>query len=103
MATQRKSYKRDRKYYGPYVILSRIGNVSYALELPLTVRIHIVFHVSLLKNFHEGSDPVSTALLEDFCKLEDELCFEDGGDVAPNLPVRHPRQSPSAMKDFIVY
>jgi hypothetical protein len=39
------------KFFGPYQVTAKIGNVSYHLKLP---RIHDVFHVSLLKNF-EGA------------------------------------------------
>lgn len=46
-----KSYKLDHIYYGSYVILSRIGNVTYALELPLTACIHDVFQDPFSKKF----------------------------------------------------
>uniref|UniRef100_A0A8C5P708 Chromo domain-containing protein n=1 Tax=Leptobrachium leishanense TaxID=445787 RepID=A0A8C5P708_9ANUR len=37
------------RYIGPYKILRRLNPVSYALALPPHIRIHNVFHVSLLK------------------------------------------------------
>ena len=45
-----------RKYGGPFPILGRVGKVSYKVELPPRLKIHLVFHVSNLKPYHEDKE-----------------------------------------------
>ena len=43
--------KLAARYCGPFEVLSKIGHVSYDLALPTCIRVHNVFHVSLLKKY----------------------------------------------------
>ncbi|KAE8260696.1 hypothetical protein A4X09_0g7746 [Tilletia walkeri] len=55
--TTRPSKKLDFRRAGPFKILSKVGKVSYKLDLPSSMSgLHPVFHISLLEPYH---DPAS--------------------------------------------
>lgn len=52
------------KFIGPFTILERIGEVAYRLDLPETMLIHPVFHVSKLRLHKDGSDKFPSRIAE---------------------------------------
>ena len=60
--------KLQPRFYGPYKISKRIGEVAYELDLPASSRIHNVFHVSCLKKVVGQQVVVS----EELTPLDDE-------------------------------
>ena len=49
IATARPSSKLDVRRLGPFVISGPVGNFAYRLRLPPSMKIHPVFHFSLLE------------------------------------------------------
>lgn len=62
----RSSHKLARRFYGPFQIVERIGEVAYCLKLSDTVRIHNVFHVAKLKKFLGDPSVTHTPLPNEF-------------------------------------
>ena len=60
--SKRPVNKLTPKYFGPFTITDKIGEVAYKLQLPKRTKIHPVFHVSLLKRTN-GAEQATPELL----------------------------------------
>ena len=53
------------RYCGPFEILSRIGQVAYQLALPPNLRVHNVFHISILNKYvHDATHVVNWKVVQ---------------------------------------
>jgi hypothetical protein len=52
------------KFYGPYTILKRVGQVAYQLDFPSHSKLHPIFHVSFLKKVIGTKCQTQTNLLD---------------------------------------
>ena len=57
LPTKRPCAKLDYRRLGPFRIVEQVNNVAYRLELPASVRLHPVFHVSLLEPYEANTIP----------------------------------------------
>jgi hypothetical protein len=62
--TERASDKLDHKKLRPYKISKVVGRVNYKLQLPPQMRIHPVFHISLLEKAPPGAPPAPDIQIE---------------------------------------
>jgi hypothetical protein len=52
----RPTKKLSPKFIRPYIIIGKISSVAYKLELPSNMKIHPVFHISLLKKYNADEE-----------------------------------------------
>jgi hypothetical protein len=74
--TERQSKKLDWKRLGPFTVIERVGTQAYRLELPKTMKIHSVFHVTLLDPYQESSIPGRAQVPAPPVIIEDEVEYE---------------------------
>ncbi|KGN54394.2 hypothetical protein Csa_018899 [Cucumis sativus] len=73
-----------RRYEGPFSTIERVGKAAYRLELPPGLKIHNVFHMSMLKPFYEDKEDPSrgessrapTGMISDFNRKIKEILAE---------------------------
>lgn len=73
LTSRRPTKKLDKLWYGPYRIVKPVSTHAYQLELPPGMRVHNVFHVSLLRPSPEEYHPARTRVQPDPEIVDGEL------------------------------
>ena len=77
----RLTRKLSPKFIGPYTIINIISSTAYKLDLPNTLQIHPVFHVSVFKPYHadefgRNQPPPPPIIINDEAEYEVELILD---------------------------
>jgi hypothetical protein len=57
LKSRRPSDKLDYRRLGPFRVSKQVNEIAYRLDLPSSMKIHPVFHVSLLESYKESTIP----------------------------------------------
>ena len=69
------SKKFKSRFIGPYKVIKKISSQAYELSLPSSMKVHPVFHISLLKEFY--SSPSNIPLVDNIPAANDLIHGDD--------------------------
>ena len=99
--TKRSSKKLQPKYIEPYKVSEVILPVTYKLKLPDNLKIHPVFHISLLKKYYENTEEFPGRVVKPPPPIivKDQEEFE----VKKILDQRIHRKGRGSVKEYLVH
>ena len=72
----RPTRKLNKKYYGPYEVIEKVGPSAYQIKIPASWKIYNVFNEVLLKPYHK---PSFLCQINKERETEDQLDAENHG------------------------
>ena len=64
--------KLESRYRSLFVILEKIRTVAYEIAFPRSIKLHNVFHVSLLKRYvHDPRNIIEWNMIHANCRVDD--------------------------------
>jgi hypothetical protein len=97
------THKLLPKWVGPFKVQKHVNEVAYKLELPPSLKIHPVFHVSLLKPYQQGGrvqPPPVPEIIEGELEYEVETVMAHG-----DIQVRSKRnraRTPVQQRQYLI-
>jgi hypothetical protein len=76
LCTSHPTHKLHPKRFGPFVIMEKLSQVTYWLELPLTWQLYNAFHTALLSPYHEMEEHRTNYLIPAPELIKGELEWE---------------------------
>lgn len=114
--TKRPSDKLDWKKIGPFLIKRKISNINYELSLPDGMKIHPIFHISLLEKAPDDSALATRITIDNTTEYEVERILKARGNTKkreylikwkgyPNSentwePIKNLKNCSDLLKDF---
>ena len=71
--TKRPSKKLDYKNMGLFHIKKVIGNRAFRLELPLQMKVYLVYHIGLLEHYRDSKNPPKIQTVLEVEEIDREL------------------------------
>ena len=99
ISTVRPSSKLDVRRLGPFANIGQVGSSAFHLDLPLSMHIHPVFHVSLLEPHVENTFPGRVVAAPPAIQVDGFLEFE----VQSILDSRFKRNKLQYFVDWVGY
>jgi hypothetical protein len=76
LKTNRPCDKLDFRCLGPFLVVKQINDIAFCLELPPSMKIHLVFHISLFELYKESSIPCRSQVPPPPIEIERKEEFE---------------------------
>ena len=76
LKTRRLNDILDYCRLGPFLVSKQINEIAYGLKLPSSMKIHLVFHVSLLEPYKKSTIPSRLQAPSPLIRIDDEEEFE---------------------------
>jgi hypothetical protein len=104
LRNESRAPKLSPKFVGPFPVSRVVSNVAYELELPATMKIHPVFHVSKLRAYKDGNEQFPERKQEEQARpvSEEQIDGEDAWEVEQVVDKRVRQRGRARAVEYLV-